>query len=279
MEEKKRGRSHYKPIYKYQKVARILNNGYLNFLTEYKKRFCGLSPQDMVRFGAKQWNLLSLEEKQRFKNMKESVAVKKSSTTSAECQSEKEWSSNTKEPTTFIKRPPQAAEWQEIKESRCNMKESVNSHRSAESQSTEENCSDMEDTLTLKLSPLWATEWQSIKECSAKHETEKLSQNLSPYAREREATRTSYGSKNCQSKRKSPLKSQAKYKSPSKTPPNIESPLGTAGAYIHFIRNFKRQNYDLSANDLLKRAVRLWCRLDSNQRQKFERPLWIINTG
>jgi len=34
-----------------------------------KKTFCGVSPNDMVRFGAKQWNQLTLKEKDFFKNM------------------------------------------------------------------------------------------------------------------------------------------------------------------------------------------------------------------
>lgn len=53
--------------YKSQKVARITRNAYLNFLREYKKLFCGLSPRDMVRYGARQWNKLKPEEKECFR--------------------------------------------------------------------------------------------------------------------------------------------------------------------------------------------------------------------
>jgi len=66
---RKRGRKEYcPPIYKRQKVARVTNNGYLNFMTEYKKRFYGLSPQDMVHYAAKQWTQLSMAEKEAFKS-------------------------------------------------------------------------------------------------------------------------------------------------------------------------------------------------------------------
>jgi len=69
MDGKKSGKALRKPIYNFQKVARITNNGYLNFLREYKKAFCGVSPRDMVRFGAIQWNQLTPQEKDIFKNM------------------------------------------------------------------------------------------------------------------------------------------------------------------------------------------------------------------
>nr|XP_036676969.1 uncharacterized protein LOC108005267 [Drosophila suzukii] len=53
----------------FQKEANITINGYLNFLNDCKKRFCGISPQDLIRFGAREWNNLPLQEKDRFKNM------------------------------------------------------------------------------------------------------------------------------------------------------------------------------------------------------------------
>lgn len=55
--------------YKSQKVSRITTNGYLNYLREFKKQFSGLSPQDMVHFGAMAWNKLAGEEKISFRNM------------------------------------------------------------------------------------------------------------------------------------------------------------------------------------------------------------------
>jgi len=69
MEGKMSGMATCEPAYKFQKAASITINGYLNFLTEYKKRYCGISPQDVIRFGAREWNKLSLQEKERFKNM------------------------------------------------------------------------------------------------------------------------------------------------------------------------------------------------------------------
>ncbi|XP_037726067.1 protamine-like protein 99C [Drosophila subpulchrella] len=59
---------------KFRKPASITINGYLNFLCQYKKRFCGISPQDVIRFGAREWNKLTLQEKERYKKMKQPVA-------------------------------------------------------------------------------------------------------------------------------------------------------------------------------------------------------------
>lgn len=55
--------------HKSQKISRITTNGYLNYLREFKKQFSGLSPQDMVHFGAIEWNKLSMEDKISYKNM------------------------------------------------------------------------------------------------------------------------------------------------------------------------------------------------------------------
>jgi len=69
MDGKKSGMATCNPVYKFQKAVSTIINGYLYFLTEYKKRFCGISPQDVIRFGAREWNNLPLQEKDRFKNM------------------------------------------------------------------------------------------------------------------------------------------------------------------------------------------------------------------
>jgi len=69
MDGKKSGIATCKPVYKFQKSANITINGYLNFLTEYKKRYCGISPQVVIRFGAREWNKMSLQEKERFNHM------------------------------------------------------------------------------------------------------------------------------------------------------------------------------------------------------------------
>nr|XP_016924118.1 protamine-like protein 99C [Drosophila suzukii] len=74
MEGKKSGMATCEPAYKFQKAASITINGYLNFLNEYKKQFFGISPQNVIRFGAREWIKLSLQEKERFKNMKQPVA-------------------------------------------------------------------------------------------------------------------------------------------------------------------------------------------------------------
>ncbi|KAM7355633.1 uncharacterized protein ACRADG_001635 [Cochliomyia hominivorax] len=41
-------------------------NPYLNFLRDFRKRCCGLSPIETIRQGAKAWKSLSMEDRQRF---------------------------------------------------------------------------------------------------------------------------------------------------------------------------------------------------------------------
>ncbi|XP_070075378.1 protamine-like protein 99C [Drosophila takahashii] len=189
MEGKKRGKVHCEPVYKYQKVARLTRNGYLNFLREYKRRFWGISPQNMVRFGARQWNQLNFDEMERFKTMTE--------------------------PVTIIKEPSQKFER------------------------------------------------QSNRESTGESKREKLCQMRSPYARQRESIKERISSRS--------IKSQLKKRD--------SNPLGSAIAYIHFMRKFQKKNPNLEAKDLLKKATRMWCRLQGHQRQQFESPLWIIKTG
>ncbi|XP_037726435.1 protamine-like protein 99C [Drosophila subpulchrella] len=110
MDGKKRGKALRKPIYKFQKVARITNNGYLNFLMVYKKAFCGVSTKDMVRFGARQWNQLTLKEKQLFKNMKEPVTVRKSAPQEFESQSHGEGPGKSEREKSSLVRSPYARE-------------------------------------------------------------------------------------------------------------------------------------------------------------------------
>ncbi|XP_034125615.1 protamine-like protein 99C [Drosophila guanche] len=60
-----------KKKYAPQKVGPITNNGFLNFLREYKQRHCGLSPRKMVSSGAKSWNKLSCKKKDAYRKMGE----------------------------------------------------------------------------------------------------------------------------------------------------------------------------------------------------------------
>lgn len=54
--------------YKCQKVAKLTNNGYLNWLRHFKMMYCGIySPRNMVHFGAIAWWTLSDEQKMGFK--------------------------------------------------------------------------------------------------------------------------------------------------------------------------------------------------------------------
>ncbi|XP_052841530.1 protamine-like protein 99C [Drosophila gunungcola] len=315
MAGRKRGRAHCKPIYKHQKEAPITNNGYLNFLMVYKKRFCGISPQDMVRFGARQWNQLSLDEKDLFTNMKESVAVKNSPPGADERQTKK------KESAVFIKSPSRSSEWQWKRESSCNMNEpvilNIRPDQADDGLSIRENPFDVREPVILTKRPLCPADLLLIKESSEKckmspyarqRELKRASQGnkhcnpdrkssperqtdsfkeckMSPYARQRQSARTSQGSRKCATKRKRSPKSQGKdRKSLSSNESCAESKqdsnsLGSASAYIHFLRKFRRKNSELSAGDLLKKAVREWSRLDANQRQQFDRPLWVINMG
>ncbi|XP_023034536.1 protamine-like protein 99C [Drosophila willistoni] len=86
---KKKRKAKKKPAYKCQKVARLTCNGYLNFLREFKKKCCGLSPQEMVRRGARAWNELTCEEKEKYKQMyfkqKSKSSNKKKSGQSCRC--------------------------------------------------------------------------------------------------------------------------------------------------------------------------------------------------
>ncbi|XP_037725864.1 protamine-like protein 99C [Drosophila subpulchrella] len=112
-------------------------------------------------------------------------------------------------------------------------------------------------------------ESQSLGENPGKSEREKCSPVRSPSARERESRIK---------KKRKPSKSIKKRPSPVL---KILDPhrLGSAVAYIHFMRKFQRKNNNLKANDLLNKGTRLWCRLHGNQRQQFERPLWGVRTG
>nr|NP_001163771.1 Protamine-like 99C, isoform C [Drosophila melanogaster]ACZ95065.1 Protamine-like 99C, isoform C [Drosophila melanogaster] len=189
---RKRGRKEYcPPIYKRQKVARVTNNGYLNFMTEYKKRFYGLSPQDMVHYAAKQWTQLSMAEKEAFKS---------------------------KSPAQYVA---------------CEMKSDVAGGQQS-------SC-----------------------------------QRQSPSARLRESERRSSRSKTlCRS-----AKNRQRGKPKPQQSKRRLSHMGSAVAYIHFLRKFQRKNTELRTIDLLKTATRLWCRLPERHRHAFERPLWIVTIG
>uniref|UniRef100_B3P5C0 GG11700 n=2 Tax=Drosophila erecta TaxID=7220 RepID=B3P5C0_DROER len=94
----------------------------------------------------------------------------------------------------------------------------------------------------------------------------------SPSARQRKSDRSSSRSRAlCRS-----VNSRTRGKpSPPQTKRSV-SHLGSAVAYIHFLRKFQRKNPELATTDLLKTATRLWCRLDESQRHAFESPLWIV---
>ncbi|XP_065366190.1 protamine-like [Calliphora vicina] len=47
----------------------VTNNGYLNFLRKYRKSCCGMTPQETIVQGAKQWNKLPEKEKEKYSRM------------------------------------------------------------------------------------------------------------------------------------------------------------------------------------------------------------------
>ncbi|EDX14910.1 protamine-like protein 99C isoform X2 [Drosophila simulans] len=195
----KRHRTYCPPTYKRQKVARITNNGYLNFMTEYKKRFYGLSPQDMVHYAAKQWTQLSSAEKEAFKSKKP--------------------------PTVVFKGPAQKVA--------CDLKS------------------------------------------DAAGGQQRSCQRQSPYARSRESERRLSRSKtSCKS-----AKNQQRGKPRPQQNMRSLNHMGSAVAYIHFLRKFQRKHTEMATTDLLKTATRLWCRLPESHRHAFERPLWVVTIG
>lgn len=48
------------------KPGPVVRNPYLNFLRQFRKKNCGLSPVKTIQAGAKEWNRLSKEEKLEF---------------------------------------------------------------------------------------------------------------------------------------------------------------------------------------------------------------------
>ncbi|XP_037726238.1 protamine-like protein 99C [Drosophila subpulchrella] len=159
--------------------------GSLNLSSQYKKRFYGISPQNGIRFGAREWNYMTL-----FKNSKETMTV--------------------------IKSAPQEFESQ--------------SHR----------------------------------ESPGKSELEKRDPVRSPYARERESR------KKKERKISKSIKRLVKKKPSPVLKIRHKSPLGSAVAYIHYMRKFQSLNSHLSGPELLNKAARVWCVLTESQRKQFD---------
>ncbi|XP_041565449.1 protamine-like [Drosophila elegans] len=57
------------------KPGPVINNGYLNFVREFRKRNCDLSPQKLIAKAARAWQCLPEEEKDRFRRMACRVAT------------------------------------------------------------------------------------------------------------------------------------------------------------------------------------------------------------
>ncbi|XP_037726261.1 protamine-like protein 99C [Drosophila subpulchrella] len=147
--------------------------GSLNLSTELKKRSYGISPQNGIRFGAREWNYMTL-----FTKSKETMTVIKSASQEFESQSHGESPGKS-----------------ELKRESRNQKE------------------------------------------------RKISKSI----------------KRLVKKKPSPvLKIRHK------------SPLGSAVAYIHYMRKFQSLNSHLSGPELLNKAARVWCVLTESQRKQFD---------
>ncbi|XP_017060576.1 protamine-like protein 99C [Drosophila ficusphila] len=54
---------------KCSKPGPVTNNGYLNFLRSFRKKNCGLKPQEIFKAAAKAWCAMSEEKKDRYRRM------------------------------------------------------------------------------------------------------------------------------------------------------------------------------------------------------------------
>ncbi|XP_037709853.1 histone-like protein 18C [Drosophila subpulchrella] len=54
---------------KCSKPGPVTNNGYLNFVRSFRKKHCGLKPQELIMEAAKAWSKLPEEKKDRYRRM------------------------------------------------------------------------------------------------------------------------------------------------------------------------------------------------------------------
>jgi len=54
---------------KCSKPGPVTNNGYLNFVRSFRKKHCGLKPQELISEAAKAWTKLPEEKKDRYRRM------------------------------------------------------------------------------------------------------------------------------------------------------------------------------------------------------------------
>ncbi|KRG00434.1 uncharacterized protein Dwil_GK27554 [Drosophila willistoni] len=47
----------------------VMNNGYLNFVRSFRKKHCGLKPQELIKIAARAWCSLSEDKKNRYRRM------------------------------------------------------------------------------------------------------------------------------------------------------------------------------------------------------------------
>lgn len=59
---------------KCMRLGRVTNNAYLNFLRSFRRKHCGLSPQEVIRRGARKWCLLTPEQKEPYYRMARRVS-------------------------------------------------------------------------------------------------------------------------------------------------------------------------------------------------------------
>ncbi|XP_046868756.1 protamine-like isoform X2 [Drosophila willistoni] len=50
-----------------QQARPVMNNGYLNFVRSFRKKHCGLKPQELIKMAARAWCSLSEYKKNRYR--------------------------------------------------------------------------------------------------------------------------------------------------------------------------------------------------------------------
>ncbi|XP_017110208.2 protamine-like protein 99C [Drosophila bipectinata] len=271
-------------IYKKQKVARITTNGYLNYLREFKQQFCGLSPRDMVRFGALEWNKLMDEEKKIYKNLykQEECAAEvlneeeqinadesnySSSETSVPIKMEVDESSSVlqlessveiqkSQKADNISLPDECGSEEICLLCRKDIGSSHHRHESPETKNSDLFSDDLKLTESSQI---------SLENAWLAKETKRL--------REKECSKVKTKSKPSKSKGKDKVcKSRKTHKNDFK---HDKGSLGSASAYINFMKSFVKQYGNVKSKQLIKSAAYHWSKLKTSERAKFENPSFM----
>ncbi|XP_020798336.1 protamine-like [Drosophila serrata] len=71
-----RGKCKKSPI-KCSRPGPITNNGYLNFLRDFRKTHCGLKPRELIIRAARSWNRLCESKKDHYRRMAAKVSAQR----------------------------------------------------------------------------------------------------------------------------------------------------------------------------------------------------------